>query len=374
MSEMKKIGRPEILEAASAFTLYGELKSFAPYGSGHINDTISAVFDQAGKDVRYILQRINEQVFRNVPALMENIARVSDHVASKVEPGDNRRALQLIPADSGAPFHRTSSGNCWRLYLFIEGSRTYDELTSSRQAFEAARAFGQFQRLLTDLPAPRLNETIPDFHKTRKRFENLRNAIQADSAGRCREAEREIEFAMNHEDIVDRLLDLAAQGAIPERVTHNDTKINNVMLDDKTGEGICVIDLDTVMPGLSLYDFGDLVRTAVSPAPEDEKDLSRIGVRAEFFEALVRGFADSMGTSLTDAEWENLAFSGRLITLEIGLRFLTDFLQGDVYFKTRDGKHNLQRAQSQFRLVECLKSESNTLDSIVHIVRREIRQ
>jgi len=355
----------EIRQVAAQFPLHGTLTSAEPYGSGHINDTMLVSFDQAGAPVRYIFQRINDQIFKDVPLLMENIARVTKHMTSKEANEDNRRALALILTEDEQPYYRTPEGRFWRVYLFIEKARTFDKLENAQQAFEAARAFGAFQAALADLPGEPLRETIPNFHNTTQRFANLRAAIERNTAGRKDEVAAEIAFALSHEGEVSRLLDLADKGEIPLRTTHNDTKINNVMLDDETGEGICVIDLDTVMPGLSLYDFGDMVRTAVSPAAEDEVDLSLIEVRLPVFEALVKGFVEGAGSILTEAEWQNLVFAGKLMTFEVGIRFLTDYLDGDVYFRTHRPGHNLDRCRTQFRLVEELEKQGADLEAIV---------
>ena len=280
----------DIREVAAHYRLHGALVDAQRYGSGHINDTFIASFDQAGVQVRYIFQRINHNIFKNVPQLMENISRVTSHVSAKTAAGDTRRALTLVPTQDGAPFYKTPAGDFWRVYLFVERARTYDAVENPRQAFEAARAFGQFQQALADIPGGRLHETIPHFHDTPRRFEALRQAAEADVAGRKKEVLAELDFAFRRESETGRLLDLVRSGEIPERVTHNDTKLNNVMLDDKTGEGICVIDLDTVMPGLSLYDFGDLVRFGTNTAAEDEADPAKIAVSLPVFEEIVEGY------------------------------------------------------------------------------------
>jgi aminoglycoside phosphotransferase (APT) family kinase protein len=232
---------------------------------------------------------------------------------------------------------------------------------SAEQAFKAARAFGEFQRQLADLPAPRLHDTIPDFHHTPKRFAALEAAIRADAAGRAKLARAEIDFALAHQPMTRVLL----EANLPERVTHNDTKFNNVMLDEATGEGICVIDLDTVMPGLALYDFGDMVRTTTSPAKEDERDLTKVTMQFPMFEALVRGYLAAAGGFLTPAEKQRLAFSGKLITFEIGIRFLTDYLAGDVYFKVHRDGHNLDRCRTQFKLVESIAQQEDAMNKLV---------
>ncbi|MEI7881569.1 MAG: aminoglycoside phosphotransferase family protein [bacterium] len=343
------------------FQILGEFKEAGPYGSGHINDTYCVVFSQGGAAVRYIFQRINHLIFKNPVALMDNIWRVTGHLQCKLERDQSRRALTLILARDGKPYYRDSDGNTWRAYIFVEKAKTFDAVESPKQAFEAARAFGQFQCLLADLPAPRLHETIPDFHHTPKRFAALERAIEADVCNRAVLAKPEIDFVLRRKDLVSVLLD----ASLPERVTHNDTKFNNVMLDDATGEGICVIDLDTVMPGLALYDFGDMVRTTTSPAREDERDLSLVRMQFPMFEALVRGYLSASGDVLTKAEKQHLAFSGKLITLEIGIRFLTDLLMGDTYFKIHREQHNLDRCRTQLKLVESIEQQEDSMNRLV---------
>ena len=351
-----------VTEAAAQFAINGELESAAPYGSGHINDTFCAVFAQGGVKQRVILQRINDHIFRDPPRLMENIERVTRHLAAKVagEPDGERRVLRLIPARDGSAWHRDEESRYWRAYRMIERARTYDAVESAKQAFEAGRAFGRFQQMLADLPAPRLHDTIPDFHHTPKRFAVLERAIAADAAGRAKQAEAEIAFALRQEPMTRMLL----EAGLPERVTHNDTKINNVMLDDATGEGLCVIDLDTVMPGLALYDFGDMVRTSTSPAAEDERDLSKVAMQFPLYEALLGGYLSAAGGLLTKAEREMLAFSGKLITFEIGIRFLTDYLAGDTYFKVHREGHNLDRCRTQFALVRSIAEQEGQMNRL----------
>lgn len=353
----------DVRAVARQFQIAGDYLGAEPYGSGHINDTYCVRYDQAGTPVRYVFQRVNHNVFKQPAALMDNVARVTRHLGAKIaeEADASRRVLTLVSARDGRPFYADAAGNHWRVYFFIEKARTYDAVESPQQAFQAARAFGQFQKLLADLPAPRLHDTIPDFHHTPRRFAALEKAIAADAAGRAKSAAAEIDFALRHKNITGVLLD----AGLPERVTHNDTKFNNVMLDDATGEGICVIDLDTVMPGLALYDFGDMIRTTTSPAKEDERDLSRVKMQFPMFEALVRGYLATASEFLTPAEKKFLAFSGKLITFEIGIRFLTDYLAGDVYFKVHREGHNLDRCRTQFKLVESIEQQEDAMNRLV---------
>ena len=350
-------------QVAHQFEIPGEFVEGQPYGSGHINDTYRVVFQQGAARPDFILQRINHTIFKDPVALMENIHRVTTHLAGEVAGtrDSDRRVLSLIPARDGKVWHKDEKGNTWRAYNFIENARTYDAVESTDQAYQAGKAFGAFQQMLSSLPAPRLHDTIPDFHHTPKRFAALEQAIAADVAKRVALAEPEIEFALSRQSITSVLVD----AGLPERVTHNDTKFNNVLLDDATGEGICVIDLDTVMPGLALYDFGDMVRTTTSPAKEDEQDLSRVAMQFSMFEALVRGYLSSASGFLTKAEKEFLAFSGKLITFEIGIRFLTDYLCGDTYFKVHREGHNLDRCRTQFKLVESIGRQEEAMQKFV---------
>ncbi len=356
------------------FRVHGSFLESHRYGNGHINDTLVATFSQSGTRVRYIFQRINQRIFKNPEALMDNILRVTTEARRLLDkagvPDTSRRALSVIPAKDGKAFCRDEEGSYWRSYLFIEGARTYDIIQNVGQAYEVARAFGEFQKLVAGLDGPRLHETIPDFHNTRCRFERLREVAAADPQGRLASATSEWDFICERESAVDVLLNLQAEGRIPERVTHNDTKLNNVMIDDATETGICVIDLDTVMPGLALNDFGDMVRTATSPAAEDEVDLSKVRMQMPMFEALVRGYLSTAGSFLNDAEKSHLAFSGKLIALEIGIRFLTDHLEGDVYFKTKRPNHNLDRCRTQLALVKSIEEQEEAMNAVV----REVAQ
>ena len=359
-------GRPDARAAASQFEFSGEVLDLAPHGGGHINDTYLVTCEALGAPVRYILQHINRHVFRDPVAVMQNVERVTAHLATQTvgQPDTARRALRLVPARDERKWHVDAQGETWRAYRFIENARSYETATSSEQAFQAARAFGGFQQQLASLPPPRLHETIPDFHDTPKRLAALERAIAADVAGRAALAKPEIDFVRARQSITGILLD----ADLPERITHNDTKFNNVLLDDKTGEAVCVIDLDTVMPGLALYDFGDMVRTTTSPAAEDEKDLSLVTMQFPMFEALVHGYLESADAFLTVAERRYLAFSGKLITFEIGIRFLADHLAGDTYFKVHREGHNLDRCRTQFKLVESIEQQEAEMNRLVESI------
>jgi hypothetical protein len=356
----------DVRAVAREFKIDGEFVAAAPHGSGHINDTYCVVFRREGLQFRSILQRINTNIFKNPAALMENVQQVTSHLAAQTadEPDCDRRVLSLIATRDGHAWYEDADGSFWRAYRFIERARSYDCVESAAQAFQAGKAFGRFQQLLVSLPSPRLHDTIPDFHNTPKRFLALEQAIERDVADRAIVCKKEIEFALAHRPITRVLLD----ANLPERVTHNDTKLNNVLLDDTTGEGICVIDLDTVMPGVSLYDFGDMMRTTTSPTSEDERDLSKVKSQFPMFEALARGYLSSAGKFLSEAEKEKLVTSGMLIAFEQGVRFLADFLGGDVYYKVHRDRHNLDRCRTQFKLVESIEQQQERMERLVHLI------
>jgi hypothetical protein len=349
--------------AAQSFQIAGEFLGAAPFGSGHINDSYRVVFREGGSHRSFLLQRVNTRVFTDPAALMQNMERVTSHIARRVAdaPDHDRRVLALIPSNEGRSFYMDANGGCWRMMRFIEGAQALERIESPQQAFHVAAAFGRFQQQLASLPSPRLNDTIPDFHNTPKRFAALETAIESDDANRVQFAGSEIAFAMARRAMTSVLLD----ADLPERITHNDTKSSNVLLDDITGEGLCVIDLDTVMPGLAVYDFGDMVRSMASSAGEDERDLSRIDLQFPVFEALVRGYLEAAGDLLSAREKQFLAFSGKLITFENGLRFLSDYLSGDIYYKVHRQEHNLDRCRAQFKLVESIERQEERMNQLV---------
>ncbi len=359
----------DIAAIAGHFNIPGQFAEAGPCGSGHINDTFAAVCNEGQAKKRYAIQRINHNIFKDPPDLMDNVVRVTDHIRSKLETQNaddiSRRVLTVIPTSEGANYFKDEDGNYWRAYHFIEDARTYDIAESLEQIYQAAKAFGDFQNLLADLPDPALHETIADFHNGPKRFADFMAALEEDTQNRAKDAKQEIDFLKEHGSIFDVLPRLTLQGEIPIRVTHNDTKINNVMFDDKTGEGICVIDLDTVMPGLALYDFGDLVRTTISDAAEDEQDLSKVTIDLARFEPIVRGYLSSAGDFLNKTECQHLVHGGLMITLIMGTRFLTDYLAGDVYYKTRRPSHNLDRCRTQFKLAKLMIGQRDQMEAIV---------
>lgn len=341
-----------VVAVARQFDLRGEITAVAPHGQGHINRTYLA---QAGGD-RFVFQCINETIFRDVPALMDNIRRVTAHAPDSTP--------SLVLTRDGAPFTRDASGGAWRVYRFVEGARSVQKIESPAQAREVARAFGAFQRRLAALPAPRLHEVLPGFHDTRKRYAALHAAMAADPAGRVAAAQDEIAFALAREGEAGVLLDLHAAGALPERVVHNDCKLNNLLLDARN-RATCVLDLETTMPGFAPCDFGDMVRTASCAAAEDELDLTRVAADPAMLRALAEGYLEGTAGLLNATEVAHLAFAGRLITLEQGVRFLADHLNGDTYYRIHRPGHNLDRTRAQFGLVRSLEERHAEFERII---------
>lgn len=344
-----------------------------PYGTGHINDTYLCRWQVNGRVVPYIQQRINHAIFKNPPHLMENILRVTRHLRGKLPPRTDhepvRETLTVIQTKDGASYYHDAHGHYWRMYIFITNAKTYDVCQGAAQAYEAAKAFGHFQAQLADLPNGRLHETIPSFHHTPRRFQTLEAAIQKDACNRCADACAEIDFCLARRPLASAVTALIEQGRMPERITHNDTKINNVMIDDATGRGICIIDLDTVMTGCALYDFGDIVRTATRAADEDERDLAKVSLDIGIFEALVKGYLESTRSFLTPIEVDHLVVAGRLITFTIGIRFLADYLAGDTYFKTHRPGQNLDRARVQFKMIASMEAQEAAMQAVVRKYR-----
>lgn len=359
----------QLREISDHFQIYGEILHAEPCKIGHINETYTATYAQGGVNVRYIHQKINRHVFQSPERLMENLNRVTTHIRRRLEEKQvadlTRKVLILVPTRTGELYFTSRSGDFWRTFIFIEEVESFEFVESKKQAYEVGFAFGQFQNLLSDLPGRRLHETIPRFHHSRDRFNTCLKAVENDHVNRARNARKEVDFCLRHEKIVDMVIDRLRTGEIPERVTHNDTKFNNVLLDKKTGKSMCVVDLDTVMPGSALYDFGDMVRTSTSPTLEDERDLSRVSVHLPTFQQLARGYLQAAGSFLNRAEKSCLGFSGKLIALTIGLRFLTDYLEGDHYFRVHRPGHNLDRARAQFKLVESIAEQEETMQSFV---------
>jgi len=362
----------DLREIVSHFQLEGQLLDIIPYGTGHINDTYAGRFQTTRGVARYVHQRLNRNVFREPEKVMENIERVTRYARERITAagGDpQRETLTLVPAQDGQSFYRTPEGDTWRTFLFIHGVRTYDKVEDVRHVYSAANAYGKFQRLLSGLPGKRLHETIPNFHHTRKRFEAFVHAWERDARNRAGSVKTEIDFILKRQDDASVVVDMLAQGQLPERVTHNDTKLNNVLIDEQTGEGICVIDLDTVMPGSALYDLGDLVRTAAITALEDEPDLAKVSLDLEMFDRLAHGYLDATRDTLTPVEIDHLAFGAKLITFEQAIRFLDDYLSGDVYYKIHRQHHNLDRARTQIKMVAEMEQKMDHMMTIVNQYR-----
>ncbi len=347
-----------VARLAANFALPGEVLIAERFGRGHINESWLIAARKGARPTRYLLQRINDHVFPRPALVMDNIVRVTAHLAAVLEregmADAERRTLTLVPARDGAWYHVDEAGGHWRLFHFIERALARESAADAREAYLAARAFGEFQRRLGDYRGPPLHETIRRFHDTPDRLAALERAAAADSHHRCASARTEIDLAMAHRSLASLLLDQRSRGAIPERIVHNDAKVSNVLFDANTGEALCVVDLDTVMPGLALYDFGDMARSMATFAAEDETDLTMVTLQLELFEAIARGYLDGAGDLLSSPERSLLVAAARVITYEQGLRFLTDFLSGDRYYRTDRPGHNLDRCRTQFALLEAL--------------------
>lgn len=333
------------------FQVEQEVASVEPYGSGHINHTYLA---QMSEGKKYILQGINTTIFKDTDQLMENILNVTSYLRQEIERtgGDPKReTLTVVLTKDGKSYFTDEDGSKWRVYEFIEGAQTFDAVESDEDFYQSAVAFGRFQAMLANFPADTLHETIPQFHDTAKRYRDFEKAVEADVKGRAAKVEKEIAFVREHSGEVSMLHDMLAKGELPLRVTHNDTKLNNIMIDADSHKAICVIDLDTVMPGLSAHDFGDAIRFGANTAAEDEPDTSKVSLSLKLFEIYVKGFLEGCGGRLTENEIKALPMGAKMMTLECGMRFLADYLEGDVYFKTSREDHNLDRCRTQFALV-----------------------
>ena len=348
-----------INEAKAAWSRLGEFTYCELYGSGHINDTFLAV-SKTGK--RYIMQRINNTVFSKPERIMENIVAVTEHIVKKT--GDARSTLSVVKTDAGENFFRDSIGSYWRIYDFCENTVSRNAVTSKDEFSSCAEAFGRFQGQLSDFDATQLYEAIRDFHNTEKRFENLVRAIESDVCGRAASVKKEIEFALSRKEFASTLENARRDGSLPVRVTHNDTKLNNILFDAETGEPVCIIDLDTVMPGYSVNDFGDAIRFGANAAAEDERDLSKVKLDLTLYLAYAEGFVRGCDGKLTKKELELLPVGARMMTFECGMRFLTDYLEGDTYFRTSREGHNLDRCRCQFALVADMEKKESKMNII----------
>ncbi len=357
-----------IAEAVESIDFKGEVTEVKVFGSGNINDTFLVKAIKDGKEERYILQRINHSIFKDVGKLMENYCKVCDYLKEivKARGGDiYRETITVVKTKNGKNFLKDSKGNYWRGILFITNSLTSEVIECKEDFYKTGKAFGGFQNMLADYKADTLYESIPNFHNTKERFKSFLDAVEKDEAGRKSEVEAEIDFILKREADTGVLLNMLEAGELPLRATHNDAKLGNIILDKDTKEGICIIDLDTVMPGLSLYDFGDAIRSGATKSAEDEKDLENVYVDLELFEAFTKGFIEGADKGLTEKEIEMLPMGAKVITLEQGIRFLTDYLNGDVYYKTSYDKQNLYRTKTQLKLVADMESKWSKLNEIV---------
>lgn len=356
-------------EAISNFLIKGKCVNCIPYGNGHINDTFKITSkDENGKEFLYILQRMNHEIFKAPVELVENIFGVTSHLKKKIiaSGGDyTRETLNMIETLDNKFYYKDSIGCYWRMYDFIANATCFDLVEKPEHFYQSGVAFGNFQKLLADYPAKELHETIVGFHNTKQRYARFIEVVNQDKLGRAKDVQAEIDFVIAHKNDTEVCTDMLNKGELPLRVTHNDTKLNNVMIDDKTGKGICVLDLDTVMPGLSMNDFGDSIRFGASTAVEDEKDLSKVCMDINLFDVYTKGFLESCGDALTKNEIDMLPFGAKIMTFECGMRFLTDYLEGDVYFKIHREGHNLDRCRTQFKLVSDMENKWDEMKLVV---------
>lgn len=363
----KKLVLEEILKN---FDFEGICSSEQCHDIGNINDTIMVTYNCGKNENKYVVQRINHNVFTNPVRLMDNMVKITTHLAEKitVAGGDvKRECLNLVKTKNGEYFHKTADGNYYRAFQFIDRARTYMKVENAKHMYETGKALGRFQKYLSDFAASELFEVIEDFHNTPKRYEAFKKAVDENLAGRADIAREEIDFINNRANDLSKLVNLLNDGKLPLRVTHNDTKFNNIMIDDETGKAVCVIDLDTVMPGLSLYDFGDAIRSGCSTATEDEVDLSIVKFDINLYKNFVKGLLKETKDTLTNEEIKNIAFSAKLITMELAMRFLTDYLNGDTYFKVNHDTHNLERTKNQLKLAKDMEDQMDEMQTIVLI-------
>lgn len=369
MAEIKDKLPENISEILSVYGV-SEITGWQMLHSGLINRTYSIDFiNKNGENEKWLLQNINTNVFKMPVELMDNVVRVTEFLKGKIaaQGGDiTRETLTVQMTADGKNCYFDAFGNCWRMYNFVKGAFSYDAIESPELFYRAGASFGKFQAQLADFPIDTLYETIPDFHHTYKRFLNLTESALKNASGRACNVKDELQFAYSREADTKVVVDLIEKGEIPVRVTHNDTKLNNIMFDEITRTPICVVDLDTVMPGSALYDFGDAIRYGANTAAEDEKDLSKVSLDMELYEQYVKGYLSTAGKSLTEKEIELLPFSAKLLTLECGMRFLTDYIDGDVYFGTAYPEHNLVRCRTQFKLVADMEAK---FDEMVRITK-----
>lgn len=355
----------EILSVCSQFDIPCKAISAIPFGSGHINSTFLVTLENKAL---YVLQKINTYVFKKPEQLMDNVFGVTDFVAKKLKNqgiDPERRTLSFVSSKDGKKFYTDKNGSAFRMYKFIENATAYDSVEKKGLLYEAAAAFGEFQRQLGDYPAQMLHETIPDFHNTVARYKAFEEAVALDAANRARGVTEDIATLRKYADRASVITSAVENGDIPVRVTHNDTKLNNILIDNTSGKGICVIDLDTVMPGSLLYDFGDSVRYAANNGVEDDKELSNVWLNLDLFKEIADGFLLGIGDAITEKEKELLPISVFILSYELALRFMTDYLNGDVYFKIRYPEHNIVRTRVQIRLMQDIDKKLYEMKKII---------
>lgn len=363
----------KILEAIEHMAYEGAAMAHMRYGHGHINDTFYVSTMAEDGEHRYILQRMNKEVFKDPVSLMNNIVGVTSFLRAEIERegGDPlRETLNVVPTKTGGDYYLDSRGDYWRSYLFISDATCYDVVEKPEDFHQSAKAFGRFQRQLSKYPAEELAETIPNFHNTPVRVEMLRQAVKDDICGRAASVQEEIKFVLDRAADAGIAMDMLKAGTLPLRVTHNDTKLNNIMIDDVSGEALCIIDLDTIMPGFSIFDFGDSIRFGANTAAEDEPDVSRAGLSLPLFDIYTKGYLEGCQGSLTSEEVDMLPMGAKLMTYECGTRFLADYLQGDIYFMTTRENHNLDRCHTQFALVADMEKKWEQMQAIVEKYRK----
>ena len=358
----------DIEEICEQFSIKGVFTGYEKINNGHINSTYNLIFDDNNKVAKYVLQKINTNVFKNPDELMSNIVAVTEHIRRKNTENNvdspERRTLSFFPCLDGRYYYFDKNNQCWRLYTFVDDVYSFNSIDSEEVFCNAGAAFGEFQKILSDFDGASLFETIKNFHNTVSRFNDLKTAVAENCAGRLDSAKDEVAFALEREADTHVLVDMITEGKLPLRVTHNDTKLNNILFDNITNKGICIIDLDTVMPGLSLYDFGDSIRFGANTAAEDEKDISKVSLSLSLYEAYVKGYLGSARDTLTDLEKELLPFGAKVMTYECGIRFLADYLNGDTYFKVAYPEHNLVRCRTQFALVKDMEDKLEEMKEI----------
>ncbi|MCF6270080.1 MAG: aminoglycoside phosphotransferase family protein [Melioribacteraceae bacterium] len=353
----------------SNFRICGDFIEAKPFGNGHINDTFLVSYNQAGIEVKYILRKINKYVFKNPEVVIQNTVNVISHITEKLKAEGVKEisnyVIQLVKSKNNNFHYIDDNKDYWCAVFFIENTYTVESVRTEEQAYQAAKAFGRFQKLLIDAELNQYKDTIPNFHNLDSRLIVFDKALEKDEVGRAKKIEEELEKAKLYRNISKKITDLIKGNELPIRITHNDTKINNVMLNKETNNGQCVIDLDTVMPGTVLYDFGDMVRTSTSPVEEDEKDISKVTMRINIFEALVKGYLEELSDVLTELEITNLIYGVKVIVYEQAIRFLTDYIMNDVYYNINYSEHNLVRARTQIALLESIEEQTEAMEKIV---------